>query len=262
MKTSKPSRAKGLAKSTPSAEASPAKTFPSPGRAPDSPESEAGSGVSMLGLLAKFDPVSSSWKTSQRSLFEDLEPSSVTWPRSGTTLGGTAFPLVPLAPLTAVTGSGLLPTPEASNTKASAMRSGGRSPRDFLKLLPTPRATDGSKGARSEAGALKELARGRNMDLGMVARLWPTPHGFSPDGRSNGPSGNELGRAVNRSLWATPTISGNHNRKGASPTSGDGLATQAGGSLNPTWVEWLMGFPLGWTDCMASATRSSRKSRN
>jgi DNA (cytosine-5)-methyltransferase 1 len=21
-----------------------------------------------------------------------------------------------------------------------------------------------------------------------------------------------------------------------------------GGSLNPTWVEWLMGFPLGWTD--------------
>jgi DNA (cytosine-5)-methyltransferase 1 len=21
-----------------------------------------------------------------------------------------------------------------------------------------------------------------------------------------------------------------------------------GGSLNPTWVEWLMGFPTGWTD--------------
>jgi hypothetical protein len=20
------------------------------------------------------------------------------------------------------------------------------------------------------------------------------------------------------------------------------------GHLNPTWVEWLMGFPLGWTD--------------
>jgi len=26
------------------------------------------------------------------------------------------------------------------------------------------------------------------------------------------------------------------------------LATKAGGSLNPTWVEWLMGWPLGWTD--------------
>jgi DNA (cytosine-5)-methyltransferase 1 len=22
----------------------------------------------------------------------------------------------------------------------------------------------------------------------------------------------------------------------------------AGGSLNPSWVEWLMGFPGGWTD--------------
>jgi hypothetical protein len=52
-------------------------------------------------------------------------------------------------------------------------------------------------------------------------------------------------------MWPTPTVCGNYNRKGASATSGDGLATavnnQIGGSLNPTWVEWLMGWPLGWT---------------
>ena len=30
--------------------------------------------------------------------------------------------------------------------------------------------------------------------------------------------------------------------------------TVAGGQLNPTWVEWLMGFPLGWTDCVVSET--------
>jgi len=24
--------------------------------------------------------------------------------------------------------------------------------------------------------------------------------------------------------------------------------TTIGGKLNPTWVEWLMGWPLGWTD--------------
>ena len=79
-------------------------------------------------------------------------------------------------------------------------------------------------------------------------------------------------------LWPTPTVNGNYNRKGLSSKSGDGLATavkmwttptsddtghrkkkynqggtalsmQAGGSLNPTWVEWLMGWPVGWTDC-------------
>ncbi len=26
------------------------------------------------------------------------------------------------------------------------------------------------------------------------------------------------------------------------------LSETAGGMLNPTWVEWLMDWPLGWTD--------------
>jgi hypothetical protein len=85
-------------------------------------------------------------------------------------------------------------------------------------------------------------------------------------------------------LWPTPTVTGNYNRKGASKNSGDGLATAVkhwptptchdrkgksgakrgkgavggpcltmvvGGTLNPMWVEWLMGWPIGWTDCDA-----------
>jgi hypothetical protein len=34
------------------------------------------------------------------------------------------------------------------------------------------------------------------------------------------------------------------------------------GHLNPEWVEWLMGFPIGWTDCDASATQSCHKLQN
>jgi DNA (cytosine-5)-methyltransferase 1 len=96
-------------------------------------------------------------------------------------------------------------------------------------------------------------------------------------------------------LWPTPTVCGNYNRKGASAQSGDGLATavktwptptvndsknctlppsqvkhdnipgallrdgeKAGGALNPTWVEWLMGWPLGWTDLKPLATGKFR----
>jgi len=34
------------------------------------------------------------------------------------------------------------------------------------------------------------------------------------------------------------------------------------GALNPTWVEWLMGYPTGWTVLEDSETPSSRKSSN
>jgi hypothetical protein len=59
--------------------------------------------------------------------------------------------------------------------------------------------------------------------------------------------------ATGSGLWPTPAVNGNYNRKGASPTSGDGLATavkkasQTNGKLNPTWVERLMGWPKDWT---------------
>jgi hypothetical protein len=48
--------------------------------------------------------------------------------------------------------------------------------------------------------------------------MWPTPHGFSKDGRSNGTSGNELGRAVNQAgrAFPTPTVAA---AEGSSPKS-------------------------------------------
>jgi hypothetical protein len=32
---------------------------------------------------------------------------------------------------------------------------------------------------------------------------------------------------------------------------GPSLDVVAGGQLNPNWVEWLMGLPIGWTDLNA-----------
>lgn len=36
------------------------------------------------------------------------------------------------------------------------------------------------------------------------------------------------------------------------------LSETIGGSLNPTWVEWLMGFLLGWTELDASEMHKYR----
>jgi hypothetical protein len=61
------------------------------------------------------------------------------------------------------------------------------------------------------------------------------------------PSLNTLARRAGREDLPTPTIDGNNNCKGSSPTSQDGLRTVIGGRLNPLFVEEMMMFPIGWT---------------
>jgi len=74
--------------------------------------------------------------------------------------------------------------------------------------------------------------------------LWPTALAAGDRKAMFKQGGEPLGHAVR---WPTPTVKGNHNKAGLSSKSGDGLATAAGGCLNPSWVELLMGFPVGWT---------------
>ena len=67
---------------------------------------------------------------------------------------------------------------------------------------------------------------------------------------------------VARSLLPTPTTQDASNNGGASQYNRNSLPLNAeiGGALNPIWVEWLMGYPEGWTDCEDSETQSSLKS--
>ena len=89
-------------------------------------EAARGSGPNMPDLLMSFDPISSSWKTSQLSLDVGLANSSETWPRSGMMRNGIAYELRPLATRTNGTVSGLLPTPRYSDgKKGSGIRKDG-----------------------------------------------------------------------------------------------------------------------------------------
>lgn len=49
-------------------------------------------------------------------------------------------------------------------------------------------------------------------------------------------------------LFPTPLASETGYRKGKFKQGGTSLSTAIGGTPNPMWVEWLMGFPIGWTD--------------
>jgi hypothetical protein len=172
--------------------------------------------------------VGESWVSPQLDLLSEagLTSFSETWPRAGMTRSGTASRLRPLAPLTAATGSGSLPTPNGRDWKDTGPSQGNR----------------------------------RSPNLGTVAH-WPTPHGIcQPGPRRPGPSGNELGRAVNEAeTWPTPSArDGSHGgasdpkkRKEQGHAIGLDDAVHQGpgrGSLNPTWVAKLMGFPPDWLD--------------
>ena len=71
---------------------------------------------------------------------------------------------------------------------------------------------------------------------------------------------NSLGAMAHTGMWPTPrsNLITQATEAGASRDDSrleDAVASTGDrGQLNPTWVEWLMGFPLGWTDLEHSAT--------
>jgi hypothetical protein len=58
--------------------------------------------------------------------------------------------------------------------------------------------------------------------------------------------------------WKGQSQRGIHGPMDALPNIDSGDGTPIGGSLNPPWVEWLMGWPVGWTDCDALVTDKCR----
>jgi hypothetical protein len=194
--------------------------------------------------LASYDRNTSSWKTSQHSLVEGLDEFSETWPRSGTTRSGIAYQLPPLALRTYGTGFGSSPT----------------------HSILTPTAQDHIE-RQSTSTSVLNYETNKSVSLDRFAKMWPTPRVQSS--RGSGPSrvGNRMDLQTAVHLWPTPksrdwkdgASAGTFQR--SSPDLGKvvGQSTTTG-ALNPTWVEWLMGFPLGWTVSKAWETRSSRKS--
>jgi len=205
------------------------------------------SGLKPFGSYGKWDPVLSSWKTSEdwlTGITRTQRKSLGNFPRRGTICAGVCVPLKMPELHTSDGGGG------ASGQKDSPFR------------FPTPAADPpGWKhitviDIHGCEPPCHPNQRFYNKDTGQLVQKgleqmvsWPTP-----DSSARGPNSLELvapnGRSVVRrssgqrrginletatKLWPTPVA------------DGDREEAIAEGSLNPDWVEWLMGLPIGWT---------------
>jgi hypothetical protein len=194
----------------------------------ESTERAAAFGPTWGGSFARYDHAASTWKTAQCSLLGGLDEFLETWPRWGSMRNGASF----LRPIPAL--------------RICASASG---------LWQTPVADDAVNRA-----AGKWNSRGEPK-LSAEVKLWTTPS--ASDARRGGTitpamTGTSLAQQVNTPLrWPTPTVGSLKCAGTLQEWGGSGarkvmrqMATPAEmtGQLNPAWVEWLMGWPIGWTE--------------
>ena len=191
----------------------------------------------------------------------------LTWKVKATPRNHLLFQLAPSMPRTEGTDSGLLPTKTASSYGTQKSREGNRS-RPSLEtmartgLIHTPTAT-----ANQASPSMVEKGSG----------WWTTPTTMdylpprSPEALKRLAEGVRKGRTRPGTLreqtnpescrmWGTPRAS---EYKGTGPLGSKSHIhavkkgylvgqvqekEQITGKLNPQWVEWLMGYPVGWTD--------------
>lgn len=161
-----------------------------------------------LGSLARMLLGSSQWRSTRCYL---------TWKASVTPARRFLFRLVPSTPRIDGIDARLWPTVTAQDFKRRGPNSRQQGFPEAVRMWPTPTARD-SKGANSREHLTRKDKRNHTDQLANAVML-ATP---------------------TRRCWKETSQS---ETRQESPD----LQTQVGGQLNPDWVEWLMGFPVGWT---------------
>jgi hypothetical protein len=178
----------------------------------------------------KQSPRSFSLKTSPQSEHVDFQQCSTNLPKQGMIVDMVFYPLTTWERRTEGNDGFCWQSPVADDcvNRASGKYNSRGEPKlsAQVKLWPTPRASDAEKNQRTLFGIQKELERkGSSQDL------------------------------ISAVKWTTPTADDSGHRKKPYAQGGTALSTQVGGQLNPTWVEWLMNYPTGWTELSALGTQ-------
>jgi hypothetical protein len=231
--------------------------------------------------LANYDLDTQSWRMYEATLLSDSPKFLGIWPASGTTRNGKLFPQTLLVRHISESELSFWPTPtvdDSKNVNPKPNRMWGLVA--AVNQAPTPSGnwptpttadvyTDNLKSSQQTDGSMHSVS------LGQAVQMWPTPTTMdylpprSEEALERQQTNNRPGRTTPPTLkdavaypekWPTPKAS---DYKAAviwpqSKTKSRDMALREtiaerspemiGGKLNPMWVEWLMGFPLGWTD--------------
>ena len=215
---------------------SPASRFPSPG-SEEARRMTVISGLKCLELYRNSGPLGSLVRMLLGSSIWRSTRCMLTWKTKVTPSKRLLFRLVPSMPRTGATDARLLPTVTAQDYKHRGPNSRQQGLPEYVRMWPTPKASDykgcGPAWTKSAVHDLKKH------NLKGVVMFYPTP--TTGAGLCGGTGNFQQLKKLEKAGQITEEERRN-------------MSQGNGGQLNPTWVEWLMGFPLGWTDLNASET--------
>jgi len=156
---------------------------------------------------------------------------------------------------------GMLPTPSlkemSGGIRTKWARPGGKfcGLRETLAMLPTPKAQNSTGAGQHGQGG---------EDLQTTMAMLPTPRAGTPGSRPNQKGGKILAEEVKKAgMLGTPTVDNWHGhrredfREGREPTPSEAIGESPGLKLQPAFVEWMMGYPPGFTDIGSKGSRPS-----
>ena len=237
----------------------------SPSRLPGSKKARqmtVTSGRTCLKSLSAKDPLGAFLKTLVVTSRWASTKCWLTWKTKATPQGRLLFQLAPSTPRTDATGSGLWATPRTTDGTGGPNKLDEKGRRvsqtnpdlvfgaklaDQVRMWPTPTVQDSNK-------ATKKWREDHQNNLTAAVfnpeKMFPTPTARDWKG---GYTTNALTRKDGKSR-ATDSLE--------NVAMGGVGAEKYSGQLNPTWVEWLMGFPIGWTDLKPSAMYAEASWKN
>lgn len=227
-----------------------ARTLAQPEKGQELTANAPDSGAKWPGSLAKYDPVLRSWKTRQCSFLEGLAEFSETFPRWGSMHGGELFRQPTPVHRISEKEFGFWPTPDTRGfTNDGAIAALAQVCESMDELSGMTHRAGRTKKAKAVGSVFRSQATATTTGTALFADS-NTPRNASALALhwTDTNTLNETESCL-LGLLPTPTVQDakNNGSKSQMERNTKPLNAVIGGSLNPNWVEWLMGWPIGWT---------------